>query len=267
MTLPEVDGRFWLSIDGHSFAGSGRITLLEKIAATGSISAAARAMGMSYKAAWDAIDAMNNLADEPLLLRQAGGQHGGGTVLTRHGVQVIEQYRAAETVHRRFLAELAERAGDMGNVWSLMRTLSMQTSARNHLVGTVRELRAGAISDEVVIDIGHGLEVVSSVTRQSSGDLGLDRPGRRVHVLIKAPFVVLSATLDGARYSAANQFPGSVESLLEGEANCEVRVAIGNGRTLTALASREAFSEDWLAPGSPVIALVNAAHVVLATSD
>ena len=111
MTSTEVDGRFWLNIDGESFAGSGRIQLLEQVALTGSISAAARAMQMSYKAAWDAIDAMNNLAAQPLVLRQAGGAHGGGTVLTPYGMQVVDQFRQAEAEHQRFLAELAESIG------------------------------------------------------------------------------------------------------------------------------------------------------------
>lgn len=267
MTQTDVDGRFWLNIDGRSFAGSGRITLLEQIQATGSISAAARAMSMSYKAAWDAIDAMNNLADRPLLLRQAGGHHGGGTVLTPYGERVIEQYRRAEASHQRFLSGLAEFSGELGDVWSLMRTLSMRTSARNHLLGTVVGRLPGAVNDEIVVDIGQDLQIRASITCESSKALGLEEPGRKVHVLIKAPFVMLAATGEGARYSAANQFPGTVQELLPGAVNAEVRVAIGHGRTLTAMVSREVTADEWLQPGRPVMALVSAAHVVLAISD
>ena len=108
MTQAEIDGRFWLSIDGRSFAGSGRIELLEQIQATGSISAAARAMRMSYKAAWDAVDAMNNLVDKPLVVRQAGGQHGGGTALTEHGRNLVKHFRGAEQEHRLFLKRMGE---------------------------------------------------------------------------------------------------------------------------------------------------------------
>ncbi len=107
MKQAEFKGRFWLSIDGHSFAGRGRISLLERIAETGSISAAARAMRMSYRAAWDAIEAMSALAEQPLVLRQTGGRQGGGTRLTPYGARVIEQFRQAEAAHRRFLGELS----------------------------------------------------------------------------------------------------------------------------------------------------------------
>lgn len=267
MSQTEVDGRFWLRIDGNSFAGSGRIELLEQIQASGSISAAARAMGMSYKAAWDAVDAMNNLAERPLVLRQAGGAHGGGTVLTAHGLRVIEQFRHAETIYQRFLEELTRSTGELGDVWSLMRALSMRTSARNHWLGSVRELRTGAVNDEAVIDLGHGLAIRAAITRESSQALGLERPGRRVHVLVKAPFVLLAEPVENARYSAGNQFPGTVESVSDGAVSVEITIAIGHGRTLTALASRELAAEPWLAPGVAVLALINPSHVILATSD
>ena len=71
----EVDTEF------GSFLGDTRIRLLEAIDKHGSISQAAKAVPLSYKAAWDAIDAMNNLADQPLVVRSTGGKNGGGTLL------------------------------------------------------------------------------------------------------------------------------------------------------------------------------------------
>ena len=65
----EISGRLWLNREGHGYLGAGRIALLERIGETGSIAQAARSMGMSYKAAWDAVEAMNNLADRPLVAR------------------------------------------------------------------------------------------------------------------------------------------------------------------------------------------------------
>ena len=65
----EFSGRFWLDREGHSYLGAGRIELLEHIGECGSISQAAKRIGMSYKAAWDAVEAMNNLADRPLVVR------------------------------------------------------------------------------------------------------------------------------------------------------------------------------------------------------
>lgn len=81
----ELHGSIWMTVGGANLGGPGRIELLSRIADCGSITQAAKAIGMSYKAAWDAIDTMNNLAGEPLVERVTGGRGGGGTRLTRRG--------------------------------------------------------------------------------------------------------------------------------------------------------------------------------------
>jgi molybdate transport system regulatory protein len=76
--------------------GPGKITLLELIAAMGSISAAARAMDMSYKHAWDLIEEMNELFGRPLVSTQTGGKEGGGARLTETGQGLVSRFRAIE---------------------------------------------------------------------------------------------------------------------------------------------------------------------------
>src|SRR3546814_9280885 len=88
----ELDGSIWLRAGAQTWGGKSRIDLLTQIDATGSISAAARAVGMSYKGAWDAIDAMNNLAGEPLVLRATGGKGGGGARLTERAHKRSEEH-------------------------------------------------------------------------------------------------------------------------------------------------------------------------------
>jgi molybdate transport system regulatory protein len=62
---------------------------------------------MSYKHAWDAVDAMNNLSEQPLVQRRTGGRHGGGTELTDEGRRLIAVYETAEQEHRKFLVDCA----------------------------------------------------------------------------------------------------------------------------------------------------------------
>src|SRR5690606_36764663 len=81
----DVRGLIWLAYDDENFGGPGRIALLEAIGSDGSITRAARRVGLSYKAAWDAIYRMNNLAGEPLVSRVTGGKGGGSTRLTARG--------------------------------------------------------------------------------------------------------------------------------------------------------------------------------------
>ncbi len=77
--------------------GPGKADLLEAIAQSGSISAAARSMGMSYKRAWDLVDTMNKSFRQPLVLTATGGTQGGGTALTEFGHDVLRRYRELET--------------------------------------------------------------------------------------------------------------------------------------------------------------------------
>ncbi len=90
----------------QNFLGEKRIKLLEQIDQQGSLSTAAKAAGMSYKAAWDALNTMNSLAERPLTIAATGGAGGGGTVLTEEGHKVIQLFRSFEQEHRNSLARL-----------------------------------------------------------------------------------------------------------------------------------------------------------------
>ena len=95
----------------HGALGPGKTRLMELIAETGSISAAGRAMGMSYRRAWLLVDALNVAFGEPLVAKQTGGSGGGGALLTRLGRDVVARYRRIErratAAGRKDLAALA----------------------------------------------------------------------------------------------------------------------------------------------------------------
>ena len=76
--------------------GPGKVDLLEAIAKTGSITAAARSLGMSYRRAWLLVDTMNRCFRSPVVEAEVGGKRGGGARLTRLGAEVIERYRRIE---------------------------------------------------------------------------------------------------------------------------------------------------------------------------
>jgi len=99
----KADGRFWLTLDGKNFLGRGRIELLQRIRETGSISKAAKAMKMSYKAAWDAVDAMNTAWQSPLV--ESGP---AGSRLTEDAERLIAAFNKAEAKHAAFMEKLAD---------------------------------------------------------------------------------------------------------------------------------------------------------------
>jgi molybdate transport system regulatory protein len=106
--LPSLSVRIDLDAEGR--IGPGKIELLEAIHACGSISAAGRAMEMSYKRAWDLVDEINHICGRPAVERQTGGKNGGGAILTPFGVSLVSRYRkierSAETAARKELLAL-----------------------------------------------------------------------------------------------------------------------------------------------------------------
>lgn len=105
----QVDGRIWLSVDGKPLMGRGRVELLKGIRETGSISRAAKAMKMSYKAAWDAIDAINNACGCEIVQSRPGGTRGGGSSLTPEGERLLSRFDEIEAEHRRWMEDATRR--------------------------------------------------------------------------------------------------------------------------------------------------------------
>jgi len=104
-----LNGRLWLETDDGRFLGIGRLELLEQIAALGSISKAAQAMGMSYKRAWDLVNSMNAQAAVPLVATQTGGTRGGGAVVTAAGHEAITAFRSLQERFQAFMAVETQR--------------------------------------------------------------------------------------------------------------------------------------------------------------
>ncbi len=258
-----VAGRLWVDKAGRGFLGHGRVALLAAIAETGSISAAARSMGMSYKAAWQAVDTMNNLADCPLVERSTGGRHGGGTRLTEEGRRIIAMFRRVEDEYRDFLARLSEGFADFDRFNQLMRRLSMKTSARNQFLGHITRVVRGAVNGEVELDLGQDQHIVAIITNESIEDLKLE-VGSEAYALIKASAPVLVLEGEALKTTARNRLCGAVVACIEGAVNGEVGIELAGGRRLTAIVTNESIRNLGLKEGVRVCALVKASNVILA---
>ena len=93
--------------DGHS-VGPGKVQLLEAVRELGSISAAARSMGMAYRHAWEMLDDMNQCFRSPVVTGTSGGRAGGGATLTPFGEEVVRRFRAMEKRARKAMARDVE---------------------------------------------------------------------------------------------------------------------------------------------------------------
>ena len=88
----KIKSRIWIEGTNATFLAEGRVSLMKEIINEGSITAAAKAMKMSYKKAWEMIDGMNKEAKEPLVIRISGGKGGGGTKVTAEGLRAIDMF-------------------------------------------------------------------------------------------------------------------------------------------------------------------------------
>jgi len=262
----KLHGRISMETEVGAFLGATRIRLLEAIEAHGSISQAAKMVPLSYKAAWDAVDAMNNLADAPLVTRATGGRNGGGTQLTDYGRRMVAMYRAVENEYQKSIARLASGmdesgAASMQDFQKLMRRMAVKTSARNQFVGPISALREGAVNFEVCLRLDAHNEIVAIITRESAENLEL-KIGMEVQALVKAQAIILSNTPD-LRTSARNQFRGVVSRIVPGAVNSEVAIMLPGGKIVTAIVTQESADLLALTPGMPVTALFEASQVTL----
>ncbi|MBL3657669.1 winged helix-turn-helix domain-containing protein [Fulvivirga sediminis] len=90
--MKEIRFRCWINVDEEKFFGPGPLQLLQLIEELGSLSKAAKTMGMSYKKAWDIVNTLNSKASEPIVLSQKGGAKGGGAEITEKGRQIMKSY-------------------------------------------------------------------------------------------------------------------------------------------------------------------------------
>lgn len=234
-----------------------RIALLQHVAEQGSITRAAKAAGISYKAAWDAIDELNNLATQPLVERSTGGRGGGGARLSAEGERVLRLYQRLQGLQQQLL-EAAEHTSDL----DLLGRLMLRTSARNQLQGKVSGLHREGRHDRISLALGGGLEIQALITPGSTEGLELSL-GCTVVALLKAGWVQLLGA-EQQPEPGSNCLDAQVEEVLAAEeTTCEVRLALCNGQTLCAFAEADWLARHGVVPGSALRAQFHPANVLL----
>lgn len=177
-----------------------RVEILRAVGELGSISQAARATGVSYKAAWQALDTLSNLAGAPLVEKAVGGAGGGGARLTPAGEQLLHAAGELATARQQVLVGLAAR----GPVPARAGALALRTSMRNQLPCRIAALRRRAGAVDVELALPGGAALVSRITLESMQLLQLAR-GQEVLALCKATAVTVAPATDGP-----NVLPGTV---------------------------------------------------------
>lgn len=236
-----------------------RIGLLQHIAEQGSITRAAKSAGLSYKAAWDAIDELNNLAQQPLVERSVGGKGGGGARLTDEGQRVLRLYQRLQALQAQVL-EAAEDSRDLDLIGRLM----LRTSARNQLHGRVQAIEALGRNDLIHLELAGGLTILAQITHDSTERLELEI-GSEVVALIKAGWLELLGSEEPATVGH-NCLNGTVEQMLEDPLGpTEVRILLPSQQVLCSLTEPARLIEQGLRVGSPVRVQFAPSFVLLGT--
>ncbi len=259
-----IDGSLWLQQRGHPLGGADRVALLEAIRDTGSMTGAAKAIGVSYKTAWERVHGMNNTAGQALVERSAGGVGGGGTVLTPYALELIAAFRELERTHAQMLGRLSKSMHQPDAVLRSLATLGLRTSARNQLVGTVCEVRAGAVNAAVALALPGGTDRIhATLTLASLHELEL-KEGTQAVALIKAPSVFVA--IDDAAapsLSVRNALPGIVTRIEPGAVNAELQARLAGGQTMVAMLSDASVGRLGLRVDMPVRLLFQESSVIL----
>ncbi|MGK3140690.1 molybdenum-dependent transcriptional regulator [Pantoea sp. C2G6] len=243
------------------FADPRRIELLKRVQQTGSISQGAKLAGISYKSAWDAINEMNQLADETLVERATGGKGGGGATLTRYGERLIQLFQLMEQIQQKAFNALQQDTLPLDSMLAAIARFSLQTSARNQLFGSVVSNDARQVVQHLTILLADGVTRLQVALTERSADRLHLAAGKEVLVLIKAPWISIS------RQAAEqdNQLTATVSAIEPGEQASEVLMQLSSGETLCATLSNERAQQLNLQPGDRVIASFNAEHAIVAT--
>lgn len=226
-----------------------RIDILRLIAAGGSISQAARDAGVSYKAAWQAIDTLTNLAGVTLVEREVGGSGGGGARVTASGLQLLAAADALEQARRQVLERLRRPRGlvsaplaQAGEVAPALAQLSIRTSMRNQLPCVVQALWQQGQIVRVQLRLAGaaaqtpGAALVSRITVESAQLLGL-REGLSVLALCKAMAVAVRRAARAPGVPGVNALPARVTRVARGPLGDEVAARIDGGLQLVGFAT------------------------------
>lgn len=261
-----LTGRIALETPLGAVLSDSRIRLLEAIERCGSLNRAAREVPLSYKAAWDALEAMNNLAPESLVHRSTGGAGGGGTKLTDYARKLIALYRAMEGAQQDILDRLDTLPEAEGPALrTLVKRLSMKTSARNQFAARVTGLndRGGVV--DVTLFLGDvdqpGETLLACITPESVENMDL-RLGSEVFALFKAPAVQVQAATP-RKAPGRNLLAGRVAEVRPGDARTRVALTLPSGRNVDGVASNEKGQD--LQAGQTAWAVFDGDQVVLVT--
>lgn len=173
--------KVWLKRSGRSVIGKGGAAILEAIQELGSISKAAKALGMSYRYVWNYLAEAERAIGRPVVVTGKGGRRGGGWAkLTEEGKALLKEYRRVEQYLSKVLNDR--------EYWE---AVGLKISARNKIEGVIREVSEGLVTATVKVEVDRPVVITALITKEAARELGL-KPGDKVKAVIKATEVLIA---------------------------------------------------------------------------
>ncbi|MDM5264222.1 TOBE domain-containing protein [Sulfurovum sp. XTW-4] len=256
----ELSSKLTLEMLGKPFLLEKRIELLHAIEEHGSISKAAKAVPMSYKSAWEAVDSMNALSPEPIVYRETGGRDGGGTTITAYGQQLLKNYGVLKEEHRRFLEKLSELTDIQSGAFKTIGRLAMQISARNQIQAEVVSVDSQNVNAKILLKLKSGKELLSVITKEAVEDLHIEEH-QTVIAIFKSSTVILSKKAEDK--SNENSLEGIVRKIDRDVENTKTVVDIGNHDTIVSVMPTSVVEKMEIIEGSSVIVMIKANDIMI----
>ncbi len=256
----ELSSKLTLEMLGKPFLLEKRIELLHAIEKHGSISKAAKAVPMSYKSAWDAVDTMNSLSPQPIVCRETGGKDGGGTTITAYGKRLLANYALLKEEHDRFLKRLSDATDIQSGAFETIERLAMQISARNQIQAVVVSVASENVNAKIRLKMKSGQELISVITKEAVENLQIEKD-QTVTAIFKSSTVLLCGDSDAKR--AENRLKGTVTTIDKDIENAKVVIDIGNHDSIVSVIPVDVLEGMEIHEGSVVTAMIKANDVML----
>lgn len=238
-----------------------RIEILRLVGESGSISQAARQAKVSYKAAWQAIDTLTNLAGVALVERAVGGSGGGGATLTPAGQKLLVVAGLLNETRSQVLAAFKSNELLLPRALPAFSNMRVRTSMRNQLPCEVGKLEVRGQMARVHLKLAGGGMLVSRITKASAELLGLQK-GQTVLALSKATAVTVTAQSAAAASPGMQGLNGRAVRISRGATGDEVSLQLDGGLQLVGFSA----AGSGLKTKDLVQALVDESAVVIALS-
>jgi molybdate transport system regulatory protein len=238
--------------------------LLSAIDEAGSLVAASKKAGLSYKGAWDMIERASLLSPRPLIDRSPGGGTDRGTRLTETGRALLEIHRRLEVRKKDLLKALNREFSLDPILLQWYHRLILKSSARNQWRAEVLSIKMGVIKSEVSVRLPDGAILIANLDRESTSQLQLEF-GTHVIALVKASMVHLVTEAEDFLFSAENQFEGRVSEILQDAVTVEIFVDLPSGDRIVTTLSLTAFLDMGVEEGDRVTIFFDSEAVILAS--